>query len=698
MAEEARQQETLSPEIQEAMRSMVAAIRAVKIYPRNNPVYEQSVKKSFLALERCLQGGDPYPMGVQKTYFLYDQVPVGKDTQMNKAVAQDLFAKGIRQIVFFSGITEDELFSLLRALALSSEEMAMRSGIVSILWEKGATHIHVTEAELDEVIVTHADDAAIQKTLAEAPHISLPPEEAAKEFVLSDRTLVLGDIVGDPKSFGASMIELAQQTVGEGETVEDRLHALYREAGKKIEEQHPDQSEALFQGLAQSVLEMEPHYRDNLINAKLYADLDADSAQGVRDEMQAEVPHHLHEIMTGRFNKEWTVQQVAILLKKSAELKSPTQPAVHPSQVVPEPIPADIEAIAHELSEYTAAEMEDLRIIGESGMESDILEATVRTLLFLLPLAQNPHRNASPVKDAELFNGIVHQLENVLGYLLSLKDYRLARIIMRTLRDIPAPPEYLPRLREAYQKASSRENIVMFLGEMRANPKSSERYQEAYALLELFAEEATPVLLEFLASEQDRTMRFFLLELIKDLGKGQLAVIATGLTDRRWFVVRNVVIILAETGTEQALPFLEKVQDHKNEHIREEVIKALVSIGGKRAAGMLCRYLKDRDLDIQMLALRSLGVIRGAGTDEAQRMMEYLEHRRISKNRDDNEFITEGIRMLGRIGKQDSIVFLERYERIRWWKARQPQEAVRVVARAAIEEISRRLGHDGGKG
>ena len=64
-------------------------------------------------------------------------------------------------------------------------------------------------------------------------------------------------------------------------------------------------------------------------------------------------------------------------------------------------------------------------------------------------------------------------------------------------------------------------------------------------------------------------------------------------------MVRNAVRILGDTRTEQAIAFLHKVADHKDVRIRQEVINALINIGGRKAAGILARYLKDKDQGLQ---------------------------------------------------------------------------------------------------
>jgi len=695
MVEPVKQDESLSPEIQDVMRSLVTAIRAVKLYPANNPVYSQSVKKAFDSLTQFLLTAPHFLMGVQKTQFTYQQTPVAKDTQMNKAIAQDLFAKGVREMLFRAGIPEQELLDLFEAIALPQEELALRGGIVSILWEKAAKHIQVTEATLEDVIVADVDDASVRRVMPERTGAALDPELARKELALGGRTLVLGEIANDPRSFGKAMLELAKSTRGENETVEDRLHALYKEAGRQIQEEHPEQSDALFDGLAQSILEMEPQYRDHLINGKLYGELDGEQARTADDSLHEFAPSDLHEIMTGRFTKDWTSQQVAVLLKRSSQKPTVSYPPVDPLALEPEPITPDTEQLARELVEYTSEEMEALRVIGEAGVESDLVHASVRTLLFLLPFVKNPGRDAAAEKEMTLFSGVVRQLEGITTHLVKMKDFQLAMIILRAFRSVPLPPEFRPRVQEALRKVSSREIIDSLVAALRMNPKSSPKYEEAYGLLTQFSEEATPILLESLASEQDRSARLFYLDLLKELGREQIGLIAQGLSDHRWYVVRNIVSILAESRSEQAVPFLEKAADHKNQQVRQEVIKGLITIGGRRAAAFLTRYLKDKDQDIQFTALRALAMVQGAGAAEERELLDFLEQRRFTKKEPENDITREAMRTLGKLGGPDTVLFLRRYEKIRWWRSRKVQAALRAVAREAAAEIGTRKGDAG---
>ncbi|HUI46423.1 MAG TPA: HEAT repeat domain-containing protein [Nitrospirota bacterium] len=692
MPEELRQAEALSPEIQDVMRSLISAIRAVKLYPPNNPIYSQSVKKSYEALSRFLVEAPEYNVGVQKINFTYHHTPIGRDAQLNKAIAQDLYAKGIREIVFSAGLTEQELMDFCRALALSAEELAIKSGISSILWEKTASHIKVTESGLDEVITTIADsrwEATTPATSAAGTQL----DKERKKAEVPSKTLVLGDLLSDPSRFGDNMLELAKQTKAEHESVEDRLFTLYQEAGQRIRREQPSHIEALFEGLAKSAISLEQPYREVLIGGKLYGDMDTDLAAEQEPELGNQLPSVLQEIQTGRFSNAWTVQQVASLLKKSSSKKiEPATPPVSAASLVAVPIPGDLDDIARQLSEYSPEEMVELKALGEAGMEKDVVEGAIRTLIHLIPIVKNPQHAEPSEQEINFFSGIIHQLEELLAYLLSKKEYEQAAKIIRAFQ-IPVDPAFKPRMAEALKKTGSKTTIIAAIGELRKNAKSSSAYENAYAYVSILERETTEVLLELMAEEKDRSARIFYLDLVKDVGRNQITLLGERLLDGRWYFVRNIVSILADNKTDQAIALLRRAADHTNAKIRQEVIKALFSIGGKKSAGILAKFLRDRDEDVQITAIRAFADFPGIGAEESAPLVAYLDGRDLKKK--DQELTLEAIKALGRIGGRDAVEFLKSYTRIRWWKPRKLQRELRDAANRSIEEISRRQGNGG---
>ena len=694
MQKDAKQDESTSPEVQDVMRQLVTAIRAVKIYPPNNPVYSQSVQRTYDVLARFLETAPEFSVGVQKTQFTYQNQTMGKDAQLNKAIAQDLFAKGIREIVFSAGVTHAELLDLCQGLALSTEGLAMKSGISSILWEKDAEHIKVTEAGLDEVVTTQGAGGWKDNTAVETAADDVEQAATKKKAAAPGRTLVLGDLMTDPSGFGASMVEMAKQTRGENESVEERLYALYRDAGRKIQEMHAGESDAMFEGLAKSVLSLEKAYREGFIAGKLYGDLDAEIAGDDGDSDQ-QLPSALQEIQTGRFSDTWTVQQIATLLKKStAKTSVPAAPPATPAEIQGTPIPDDLRQMAKALAEYSPEEMEALKLLSEAGMESDIIEASVRTLISLLPLVKSPYLDEPGEHEVALFSGVVHQLEDMLNYLLKKKEYDRAGHIIDVLHR-PVDPAFRPRMMEALKKIASKTIIIAAIGDLRKHNKDAPEYQSAYAYVSTLERETTETLLEFLAEEKDRATRIFYLDLAKDIGRNQITMLGERLSDGRWYFVRNIVNILSDIKSDQAIALLRKAADHDHIQIRQEVIKGLLAIGGKKASGVLAKFLRDKSEDIQLMAINAFADFPEIGAEESKPLIAFLEERPLNKRY--QELTREAIKALGKTGGRDAGEFLKRYTHTRWWKSRKLQEELRAAAQHSMAEITRRRQADAGR-
>jgi hypothetical protein len=123
-------------------------------------------------------------------------------------------------------------------------------------------------------------------------------------------------------------------------------------------------------------------------------------------------------------------------------------------------------------------------------------------------------------------------------------------------------------------------------------------------------------------------------------------------------------------------------------------MKALIAFGGKKAAGVLAKFLQDEDVDMQLAAAHALADFSGAGGDEAERLTEFLE--KLSLKKKDQKLNIAAIKALGSTGGNEAALFLQRYDRIRWWRSRPLQEELRSAAQKSIQEITRREG-DGGR-
>jgi hypothetical protein len=687
MQEETKRQDNSPPEAYDVMRAIVTAIRIVKLYPPNNPVYYQTVKEAYEMLSRFLEINPKYYFGVQQNVFTCENNPVGKDTEANKAIAHDLFTKGIRNITFCQGVTEKGILDLFQALALQTKEMAMQSGISSILWEKGASNIIVTEAGLDEIITETAENAS-EKMSGRTIHdkeTDSSSQPKAKAFIGS--TLVLDDLLTDPAGFGTAMVDFAKETKKENETLEDRLLMLYREAIRKILEEHPDQSDALFIKLAESAISLEQPIRDAFIAGKLYPVFDSENIEKQKIKIEEQIPNVFYEIVTGRFSNSWKVEQVSELLKILATKEVPmfASASSSPSDLSTISLSSDIEEIAKEMAHYTAEEKESLKSISSECAESVIIETEIRVLISMIPLIKSPHHDTPDSKEISSFSVVIHQLEDMLTYLLKKKDYERVSLITNAF-NTPVDPAFKPRMLEAMRKTSSEAFITSTIAELQKYDKGSPEYISAYSYLSTMEQETTGLLLEMLANETDNKSRTFIIDLLKDIGKNQIALLSEHLSDSRPSFVRDIINIICETQGDQAITYLQKAMGHKNVKIRQEVIRGLISVGGSEAAGLLAKFLKDGEEAVQLTAIRGFAEIKRIRVEDTKPLITFLSDR----NKKEQGIILEAIKALEKAGGPAAEETLKGFTHIKWWKSRKNQVELKDAALRAIAKIKRR--------
>jgi len=94
------------------------------------------------------------------------------------------------------------------------------------------------------------------------------------------------------------------------------------------------------------------------------------------------------------------------------------------------------------------------------------------------------------------------------------------------------------------------------------------------------------------------------------LGTKDIATLSKGLSDSRWYVVRNIIYILRKIGDRKAVDYLLKTVRHGDIRVKKEVIRALGELGGAGVLQTLRDCLDDADLQVRSAALKALGNIK----------------------------------------------------------------------------------------
>ena len=129
----------------------------------------------------------------------------------------------------------------------------------------------------------------------------------------------------------------------------------------------------------------------------------------------------------------------------------------------------------------------------------------------------------------------------------------------------------------------------------------------ARRLLDVLGAAAAHSFLLALAEETDKSRRRRLLELLVSFGPAIAGPAREKLADERWYVVRNMIVILQRVGDLTALPEIRKCANHPDLRVRLEAIKWMLAYDTEVPLELLTRAINDPDPKVAEAAVSLAG-------------------------------------------------------------------------------------------
>ena len=134
--------------------------------------------------------------------------------------------------------------------------------------------------------------------------------------------------------------------------------------------------------------------------------------------------------------------------------------------------------------------------------------------------------------------------------------------------------------------------------------------RELSALLLMLGKDSLGGICELLGQVQRMKMRKAVLEVLIQLGKGEPHLFIPLLADSRWYLVRNVVVILTTLKDPDMLEPVASLISHRDQRVRKEVLTFLEQLTEPKAKTYLLRFLRDES---RALRIRTLQILRQSG-------------------------------------------------------------------------------------
>lgn len=207
------------------------------------------------------------------------------------------------------------------------------------------------------------------------------------------------------------------------------------------------------------------------------------------------------------------------------------------------------------------------------------------------------------------FNILMDNLDSALNYLVYAGGFGTALLILKRFKEVINQKEHfnpkeIDRIKLSIRKAGS-EDRAKAIADLLNSGRDIDSESLRLFLSQLDKSSVIP-LSNLMGEIQDIKYRKVLIDALVVLGRDNIEVLAAGLRDHRWFVVRNVAAILGRIGDKTSLEYLRQALNHPEPKVRREIVRSLGLVGGPKAGEILLHAVEDQDPQIRMAALRYL--------------------------------------------------------------------------------------------
>ncbi|MDA8084803.1 MAG: HEAT repeat domain-containing protein [Nitrospiraceae bacterium] len=646
--------------------------RSVGLYPREHPIVRESIGRAHDFMIRLFEIRDSITLGIARDVLMIDHYILDRKNPVFREFAHSLYRKGIIAVTFSAGLGIEELTGFHEMLLAGDEVIG--DAVLKLAEEKGLRHIRPVPMELSKLKFTENGErrdgsdldiwgnyitALLEGRLAEADAegiaLHLPPEElalylnergadAASGRETYDRVITTYLKRQDYHGVKAELFHRFISVIG-GLSPEIKQQLLKRAFDNpylgKTDMDHlvrglsSDDIEKLL-GMFRENASLIPESLQNIIDKISSADASADPFFELLPGNRAMVDDiEIDERVVNLFRVDSATEFVGEEYRNdlSHMLKTPAAGREGGAGVIAHDCADGIigrkysdllvelleaeEATRQDYLDLLTKLVEVVRDFMDTGRFSEISD--VYNIVYSHGLSGRYREEASGMLDYYFHSGLF-----IDGFLEALKVWG----------------------------RHDREGVQRLV-----------RVQRRYL--------ADP-LIGLLVEEEEPSNRKFLLQVLGGLGSEIVPGAVVRLGDNRWYVVRNMICLIREAGSEKDAHHVRRFAESGNKKICIEAIRTLIYFKTPDAILYVKKYLEGDDQEMRDYVVRFAGIHRFRAI--VPTLLKLLMRNRIFGRQ--TEFRKAIIRALGEIGDPSAVKSLETLVR-----------SSAVINRAAAEEL-----------
>lgn len=635
------------------------ALRNSRAYPKGHPVVATSLLKAVNIYRQLLQQIDEVVISVAHDSLLCNGTTLDKNNQVFRNFARTLFERGIAALIMRQGLTPDELSSFTGILAFKRDEIARNGGIEAVWANAKIESIAISPVRYDIFSTSEEITVSVQEH---------PPEKLWERFaqIFSQAGMDNDPVIEsgfDPvvlasalnTSYGTSQFNIGNR---------DECVGAITEIIQQLD--NPQQSspinENAYQRLALFVSNLNPELRRQFL-ATSFDSCTPDTSHGVEKLMSVmstgAVIDTLHDVNT---NKMKVPPVILDLLQKLGSHAAPD------------------DRINDELSDFSQDELGDKMktLFREQASEEFVPEVYQKKLDQLISLDKVPSLEttetailketlAPQLIEERISEIIIHlittdldmgdndslmsNLGDMCTYFLETGDYDQVLKIISKSRGSGTTTAFNDKICEHLSKRESLDEVLNGL-----HVWGKARYDQIRQIIVLIGDVFIEPLLDALAEEENLSLRRFLMDILLEFGPGARHAIIARLSDHRWYVLRNLVIMLRSMNDPTVLEFLRPLLHHQNQRVKQEVIRTFLDFHDPAIERQIVQELSSSDRNLQLAAVHLADKCRSS--EVVNSLVAILSRSGFSSS--DCEIKSAVIHTLGEIGRAEALPELAR--------------------------------------
>lgn len=583
------------------VRRLNAAVKSRRLYAAGHPLRAQTISALLAAVVAYHERFGGFVLETHRQGLIVEGKPFEGGESID-ALAVQLYAMGIWQLIILPGLTETEADAVLDVICMEHEALLAGGGIVAFLTEANVVHLRVVELKPGEENVAEITPEIFQQLLDGA-------------LSAQDRAMILSLLRSGPDQAArlvGVVVERARQAFPDtkGEELAKRIYQALTALDRLIVDSPPGDTQDLMKHLANAVSELQDPTNGGVpkwILAQAGQDLSARAllkamtsdqiARMVIPCLEAgDPPPQVGQIVQGMpFDPAKARETLALISQQTG--RSFDMPAVMAELTIPQWIrnlPQDLEDFRITSDEVKVSDEEIQALVAEALTDEATMERE-HTLVLL--------RLASEEEDAEERNSALEMLVRLAIAQLQQGREDIAVMVLRGLDSMVW--ETGPRAEAGTQALQSFLPHVAFAYTVRDIWTWTEQNQLLVSLRQIWRS-AVPALVKFLAAERDPQRRKIIAAMLAKIGEVAVESLAPQLNDTNAETARAAVQALGQMGSAKGARALGAVARHPDPKVRREAIEILRATRIPQAQESMMAFLKDPDLSVREYCITHL--------------------------------------------------------------------------------------------